>query len=144
MKENPIDKDKVAENPGFLPYAHTVGGFKIEPIDQGRTKGLAITAMEQQTEMQMSQIYKQMELLAAQAKDLQNRKEISQKIYLSEINFEPVIGHVYHLYEKEPEVWIMSLVAPNEWGRRGMPYEGHLATVRLLADHTWEVVQLGK
>ena len=23
---NPIDKDKVAENPGLLPYAHTAGG----------------------------------------------------------------------------------------------------------------------
>ena len=144
MKENPIDKDKVAENPGTLPYPHTVGGFKIEPVDKGRAKGLAITAMEQQTDIQMNQIYKQMELLANQAKDLQNRRDISQKIYLSEINFEPVIGHIYHLYEKTAEIWIMSLVAPHEWGRRGVPYDAHLATVKLLADHTWEVVQLGK
>ena len=26
---NPIDKDKVAENPGLLPYAHTAGGAVI-------------------------------------------------------------------------------------------------------------------
>ena len=42
---NPIDKDKIAENPHLLPYAHTVGGSVIKPIDKGRTKGLALDAM---------------------------------------------------------------------------------------------------
>ena len=58
---NPIDKDKIAENPGLLPYAHTVGGSVIKPIDEGRVKGNALAAMEQQTDMQMAQLYKQME-----------------------------------------------------------------------------------
>ncbi len=33
---NPIDPDKVAENPGLLPYAHTAGGAVIRPEDKGR------------------------------------------------------------------------------------------------------------
>ena len=37
--KNPIDKDKVAENPHLLPYSHTVGGVVIRPMDRGRTKG---------------------------------------------------------------------------------------------------------
>ncbi len=49
---NPIDKDKIAENPHLLPYAHTVGGAVIKPIDQGRVKGLAVKAMHKQTDMQ--------------------------------------------------------------------------------------------
>jgi len=44
-KKNPIDKDKIAENPHLLPYAHTVGGVVIRPMDRGRTKGLAVQAM---------------------------------------------------------------------------------------------------
>ena len=38
-KINPIDKDKIAKDPHLLPYAHTVGGAIIKPIDKGRAKG---------------------------------------------------------------------------------------------------------
>ena len=54
--QNPIDKDKIAESPHLLPYAHTVGGALIKPIDKGRVKGLAVASMYEQTEMQLDQI----------------------------------------------------------------------------------------
>ena len=38
---NPIDKDKIAENPHLLPYAHTRGGVNIKPVDKGKVKGRA-------------------------------------------------------------------------------------------------------
>jgi len=136
---NPIDKDKIAENPGLLPYAHTVGGSVIKPIDEGRVKGNALAAMEQQTDMQMAQLYKQMELLAKQAEAIKKRKEVSETIYLAKMSFEPKIGHSYFLYTKESGESVVSLVAPNEWGRRGMPFSEFVAKVRLLADHTWDV-----
>ncbi|MGB1121052.1 MAG: DUF2452 domain-containing protein [Saprospiraceae bacterium] len=138
---NPIDKDKIAENPGLLPYAHTVGGSVIKPIDEGRVKGNALAAMEQQTDMQMAQLYKQMELLAKQAEAIKKRKEISENIYLAKMSFEPKIGHAYFLYEKESGESVVSLVAPNEWGRRGMPFSDFVAKVRLLADHTWDIIE---
>ena len=141
MKENPIDKDKVAENPGLLPYASNVGGFAIKPVDKGRVKGNAMAAMEEQTNVQMAQLYKQMETLVKQAEVIKERVETSQKIYLAQMNFEPIIGHIYHLYEKGHQDWVVSMIAPHEWGRKGMPYETYLATVRLLSDHTWEVVK---
>ena len=40
---NPIDKDKIAENPHLLPYAHTVGGALVKPEDKGRIKGRAVS-----------------------------------------------------------------------------------------------------
>ena len=70
---NPIDIDKVAENPHLLPYAHTVGGAVIKPIDKGKVKGLAVTAMYEQTEMQLDQIREQINLLAEQAKGIKER-----------------------------------------------------------------------
>ena len=33
---NPIDPEKIAENPHLLPYAHSVGGAVIKPMDKGR------------------------------------------------------------------------------------------------------------
>lgn len=137
---NPIDKDKIAETPHNLPYAHTVGGFVIKPIDQGRTKGLAVEAMHKQTNLQLDQIRKQMELLAEQAKKIQQRVEISEIIYNAEMGFKPLIGKTYHLYRREDETAVLSVVGPNEWGRRGCPFSNFLATVCLLADHTWEIL----
>lgn len=136
---NPIDKDKVAENPGLLPYAHTAGGAVIRPDDMGRVRGNAMTAMYDQTDRQMEQLRRQMETLVHQAQSLKSRMEISELIYQSQIPFQPVIHHIYHLYQRKSDgVHLLSMVGPNEWGRK-QPYE-HLATVRLLGDHTWEVM----
>lgn len=136
---NPIDKDKIAENPHLLPYAHTVGGAVIKPIDQGRTKGLAVKAMHKQTDMQLAQIRKQMELLAEQARKVQRRVEISEIIYGAEMGFKPLIGKTYHLYQRADQTAVLSVIGPQEWGPRGCPFDRFLSTVTLLADHTWDV-----
>lgn len=135
---NPINPDKVAENPGLLPYAHTAGSAVIRPEDMGKAKGRAVLAMRQQTDRQMNQLYEQMEILAKQAKLLAERKEISERIYEAAIGFEPIINQTYYLYEKEDGSDLLSLVSPDEWGR-SMKYSKFLAKVLLLADHTWHV-----
>ena len=134
---NPINPDKVAENPGLLPYAHTAGGAVIKPDDMGKIKGRSVLAMRQQTDRQMNQLYEQMEVLARQAKLIAERKEISERIYEAAMGFEPIISETYYLYEKEDGSDLMSLVAPEEWGR-SFKYSRYLAKVKLLADHTWE------
>ena len=135
---NPIDKDKVAENPGLLPYAHTTGSAVIRPEDKGRIRGNAMTAMYDQTDRQMEQLRQQMETLVQQAKSLDQRMQISEVIYQADIPFQPVIHHIYHLYRRKSDgTHLISMIAPAEWGRKA-PYE-YLATVRLLGDHTWEV-----
>jgi predicted transcriptional regulator len=135
---NPIDKDKIAENAHLLPYASSVGGPAIKPTDQGRIKGVAMKAMYEQTDRQMDQIREQVETLISQAKSLQKRKEISEQIYLATINFRPVMGHTYYLYERKTGESLISLVGPEEWGKNP-PYI-YIATTKLLYDHTWEVL----
>jgi len=134
---NPIDPDKITETPHNLPYAHNVGGSIIKPIDRGRVKGQAVSAMYEQADMQLDQIREQVQLLADQAKMIQKRVEVSELIYQSEMNFKPLMGHTYHLYRKSNDEHILSMVAPKEWGSN-MPYE-FVATVKLLSDHTWEM-----
>ena len=135
---NPINPDKVAENPGLLPYAHTAGGAVIKPDDLGKIKGRSVLAMRQQTDRQMNQLYEQMEVLAKQAKLIADRKEISERIYDAAMGFEPIISETYYMYEKENGTDLLSLVAPHEWGR-SFKYSRYLAKVILLADHTWDV-----
>jgi hypothetical protein len=136
---NPIDPDKIAENPHALPYAHTVGSAVIKPEDKGKIKGRAMAAMYQQTDMDLNQIREQIELLARQANDIQQRVLISEEIYEAEMNFEPIIAKVYYLFRRSNGKAVVSMVSPAEWGKNP-PYT-YVATVRLLADHTWEVLE---
>lgn len=138
---NPIDPDKVAENPHSLPYAHTVGGVQIKPVDRGRLKGRAVTSMYEQTDMQLDQIRRQIELLAEQAQKIQDRITVSEQIYGAEMNFEPLVGFTYHLYQRSNGRYVLSMVSPHEWGPNP-PYR-FVATVRMLADHTWDVLEMG-
>ncbi|PKR81748.1 DUF2452 domain-containing protein [Brumimicrobium salinarum] len=140
---NPIDPDHITENPHNLPYPHTQGSALVKPEDEGRLKGRALNAMEHQTDMQLKQLYDQMNLLAEQAKGLQDRKVISEKIYNAEMRFEPLINHIYHLYQKENKTYLLSLIAPDQWGRSKKRFE-FVATVQLLADHTWDILEKSK
>lgn len=138
--QNPIDKDKITETPSTLEYGHHTGSAIVKPEDQGKLKGRAVSAMEHQTDMQLSQIYEQMQLLAEQAKKLNDRKTISELVYQAEMRFEPLINHVYHLYQKEDTSFLLSLIAPDQWGRSKKSFT-FVATLRLLADHTWDVLE---
>jgi len=139
LQFNPIDKDKIAENPHLLPYAHTVGGAVIKPIDRGRVKGLALKAMYKQTDLQLDQIKEQINLLAQQANRIQDRVVISEQIYTAQCGFKPNIGETYYLYTKSSGDYVLSMVGPKEWGAIS-PYE-YQATVNLLADHTWDILE---
>lgn len=134
--------EKATQNPGTLAYPHHSGSAMVKPEDKGKLKGRAVSAMEQQTDRQMKQLYEQMQVLAGQAKELQVRKEMSERIYAAQMNFEPLIGHRYHLYQKKDGDDVLSMVGPGEWGRSA-PFETFLATVELLADHTWEIIEKG-
>ncbi len=138
---NPIDITKIAQNPGMLPYASSIGAPAIRPTDMGLVKTKALTAMEQQTELQYNQIQKQVELLAAQAQKLKKRVEISYEIYKCEMTYEPIINQVYYLYLRpKDDSRFLSMVAPNEWGRSGNKNE-LIAKVKMLGDHTWDVLE---
>ncbi len=137
---NPIDKDKITETPGTLPYAHTVGSAVIRPLDKGKIKGLAMSAMYEQSDKSLDQIRRQVELLMTQAQDIHKRVEVSEKIYKADYNFKPIINQLYHLYEKEDNSWILSMIGPDEWGKKSCPYL-FIQSVKLMSDHTWELIK---
>lgn len=137
---NPIDSDKVAENPHSLEYGHHVGSAVIKAEDVGKQKGRALSAMAHQTDQQLGQIYEQMNLLADQAKKINQRKEISERIYQAKFRFEPIINHVYHLYEDDDTSQVLSIIGPNEWGKSRKNVYVWIASVKLLGDHTWEIL----
>jgi hypothetical protein len=139
MFKNPIDKDKTAENPGLIAYPHNVGSIAVKPEDEGKLKSRALAAMREQTNKQLGQIQKQAALLAKQAQEIQKRIEISEKIYTADLSFEPFVGHTYHLYKKD-EAFKLYMIAPDEWGKTVPENLEFISSVKLLSDHTWELV----
>jgi hypothetical protein len=137
---NPIDADKIAINPGLLPYAHTVGGAVIVPTEKGIMRSKALVAMEQQTEMQLDQIKEQIHLLAKQANEIQSRTQISLEIYSADMGFEPLINNTYFLYERtKTGERVLSMIEPEQWGKSTKL--AFRAEVLLLADRTWKVIR---
>ncbi len=121
-----------------LPYSSSVSGAVIKPNEAGIIRHQALSAMEEQTNMMLTQIRQQIELLAIQAKEIQKRKELSMLIYEAKLSFSPVIGQLYYLYENADGSNILSMIGPKEWGAK--PPYNFVAAVRLLADHTWKEV----
>lgn len=135
---NPIDKDKITENPSTLPYAHTVGGAVVKPTKEGVIRSRSLSAMEEQTDMQLSQIKAQIDLLAKQANEIQDRKELAAQIYSAKMGLKPEINHIYHLYLNKEDEYILSMIGPSEW--RKPKFKEFINSVQLLADHTWKIV----
>lgn len=132
-------EEMTTENPGIIPFPHTVGAAMIKPEDKGKIKGRSLSAMYEQTELDMKQIYEQMQLLAKQAEKIQNRVQVSERIYQAKMTFEPLIGKVYHLYTNRKNEDVLSMVSPEEWGE--IPFKSFICSAKLLSDHTWELLE---
>lgn len=134
------EKEKIADYPGLIQYAHSVGSAIVKPEDKGRIKGNAIAAMHDQTDRQFQQLFEQMQTLVQQAQYLKKRVEISERIYVASMGFQPVIGKEYFLFQRKSGEDVLSMVSPEEWGR-SFPFAAYIGRVKLLSDHTWEVIE---
>lgn len=135
-----ILKDRTTDIPGLIEYAREVGGFDIVPNQEGAINGKSIIALKGQTQIQLDMILEQMKVLAKQARNIQDRVELSNEVYQAQMNFEPIIGEIYFLFEKENGKKVMSMISPEEWaGRKG--FKKFLCEVELMADHTWKVLR---
>jgi len=139
VNDNPINADHISEIPGLLAYPHHIGSAVIKPEDEGKLKHRALSAMREQTQRQLLQIQKQAELLAQQARTINERIQLSENIYQAKMAFEPFVGHTYHLYESHNQ-WVLLMLGPEEWGKSIPQHLCFKASVSLLSDHTWDIV----
>ncbi|MGB0454324.1 MAG: DUF2452 domain-containing protein, partial [Bacteriovoracaceae bacterium] len=108
---DPIDLDQMklrtVESPGTVSFASSAGSAPVAKTEQQVIKNRARSSMLEQLDIQMAQIMEQIGLLAKQVEKLKERKAVSELIYYSSINFEPIVGKTYFLYKKEDgEAWL--------------------------------------
>jgi hypothetical protein len=126
--------------PGLMNYPHSIGGAPIAVTGEETIKARALDAMKEQTTSTMGILADFMRLVMQHANQVKDRVEISQEIYTAKINFTPLIGREYYLYERKDGSRLLSLVAPAEWGPNS-PFKHCIARVKLLSDHTWEILE---
>jgi len=112
----------------FMPYPVSTLSPKIIPTDLSSFKSRGISEVERELQQKLTEIRE--EYLAAI--DHFNSNKL---IYEADINFEPIIGQTYHLYEVRGRK-LLSMIGPDQW------YHKHLATVRLNIDRQWKLEQL--
>ena len=98
-------------------------------FDGASWKSLGIIEVQKEFDERFNDIKKKFD-------ELQEEFYWNKLVYESQINFQPVIGNVYHLYERDDNTNFLSLIAPNEWG---MSYIG---SFKLKHNRKWEKIQL--
>ena len=114
--------------PNLLPYPHHVAAPKIEPL-------YLSTFNKLQAHKVSKSLQKRADEIASLMKSLQEDYALNLQLYSATRSFEPVLGEIYHLYEKQDGTQFLSLIAPTEWKQKYL-YSGSLNS-----DGTWSRVQ---
>jgi len=120
--------DKVSMKPNLLPYPHHVAAPKIEALDLSEFNTL-------QAYKVTKSLQKRADEIASLMKSLQEDYTLNLQLYSATRSFEPVLGEIYHLYEKPDGTQFLSLIAPTEWKQK------YLYSGTLNSDGTWSRVQ---
>jgi hypothetical protein len=112
-----------------MTYPHHVAAPKIEPVDLSAFNSL-------QAHKVTKSLQKRTEEITKLILQLQEDYTTNLQLYSAARSFEPVLGNVYHLYEKTDGTHFLSLISPNEWRQKYM-YSGSLNS-----DGTWSRVEL--
>jgi hypothetical protein len=124
--------------PNILPYGHSISAPAFRPDDQKAITKKAVTSMNEQVEAQLKNLKEQYDLIRKQVNELEQRRIISIIIYeKAKLGFSPVAGDFYHLYRKTDNTYFLSIISPEEWGRRSDLF--FVASVRLFHDDTWKL-----
>lgn len=137
--KNIPESDDSAVRWGLSEIPMHVGSALIRPEDRGKIRAVALESAENQARQQMAMLRRQAEALMEEARRIEERLLLSVQIFQADVNFTPVVGQIYHLYQRETGSKFLSLIAPTKWGSRANTLE-HLGTFQYLADSTWEPV----
>ncbi len=113
----------------FLPYPVSTLSPPIIPNDLTSFKTRGISQVERELQKKLEEIRE----AYLQTIDHFNWNKL---VYEADIQFEPIVGETYHLYEMGKRR-VLSMIAPDQWAQQ------HLATVRLNVDRQWKIVETG-
>ena len=129
-KERPdnvvFDEDSQTYNANILPYGTNIGAPSISPTGLTSWKASGITNFNHTFKNKI-------ETLKDDYNKLIEEYDTNQMLYKAKMNFEPIIGKIYHLYlNDKQEEQFLSLIPPQSWDKK------HLGSFKLNHEKLWE------
>jgi Protein of unknown function (DUF2452) len=125
----PMSEPDSKPSQSFLPYPVSTLSPPIIPNDLTSFKSRGISQVERDLQQKLKEIRESY----LETIDHFNWNKL---VYEADIQFEPIIGGIYHLYEMRGRK-LLSMISPDQWSQK------HLATVRLNMDRQWKIVETG-
>lgn len=69
---------------------------------------------------------------------LSKEYQLNEMVYNAQCRFGPVIGEVYHLYQREDESTFLSMISPNDW--LSIKPDKFIGSFKLTSNDKWEKV----
>jgi hypothetical protein len=109
----------------LTPYGTNVSAPSINIPDVGGFKRVGVDRAKKDINAKLEELKREYEKLVQQA-------SITEMVYSSRFNFEPIVGNCYHLYMDNNGKTFLSLIGPTEWNRE------YVGSFILLTNHQWE------
>jgi hypothetical protein len=122
-----LTTDTIINTGAFMPYPVSTLSPKIVPNDLSTFKSRGISQVERDLQQKLVQMREEYITTI-------EHFNWNKLVYEADINFEPVVGEIYHLYRIRGKN-TLSMIAPEPW-----PHP-HLASFRLNLDRQWELTE---
>lgn len=120
--------DRVADNKATMSYGDSVSAPAITQVDTESTYKLP------KTREASHKLRSRYEELQEEFRKLIETSEDTQRMYNASISFVPIVGQVYHLYQRENgDEWI-SMIEPENFSGY---YHDYIGSYRLATDSVW-------
>lgn len=120
-----FDEESQSYNANLLPYGTNVGAPSIGTNNLSRWKIQGVTSFNHVLKSKVEGIKDAYELLV-------DAYKVNELLYNAKYEFEPIIGEIYHLYEKDNrDENFLSLVPPSTWERK------HIGSFKLNSEKVW-------
>ena len=124
-----FDDESQSYNANILPYGTNIGAPSINLSSVSVWKSRGITSFNHVLKSKIEGIKEEYDTLL-------RTYEINELIYSSKYSFEPIIGELYHLYEKDnTDENFLSIVPPRTWKRK------HLGSFKLNSEKVWSEIK---
>ncbi len=128
--EQPLD---YCENKGIIPY----GDNRSAPSFKDTEKEISIWK-DQKHNSSNKYFDTKLQELQEEYNKLAEEYKLNEMVYNAQCRFGPVIGEVYHLYQREDESTFLSMIGPNDW--LSVKPDNFIGSFRLTSNDKWEKV----
>lgn len=126
------------------PYPVSRLGAPVDLVETAARIAAADDMLSMQAAGKLKLLAEQIEELQEKARTILKETKWNQDLHRAQCGFRRIAGNVYHLYLKDDDSLIFSMIGPEEWKRGGAqrPPFKYIGAYRLENDDSWNPVDV--